>query len=179
MVGSVVVWLYAFALLEFRLYLAVFPLPEGEIAEHSRAEFTYHVYLLFFLILFYPVIRSGFMPVPFMRLFYQALGARLGANTYSSGLLLDPLFIRMGSNCIVGQYALMVPHVIEGRRLAHYPITTGDNVTIGAGATVLSGVTIGDGAIVSTGAVVTKGTVIGAGEVWGGVPAKRLGAARG
>ena len=175
MVGSVVVWLYAFALLEFRLYLAVFPLPEGEIAEHSRAEFTYHVYLLFFLILFYPVIRSGFMPVPFMRLFYQALGARLGANTYSSGLLLDPLFIRMGSNCIVGQYALMVPHVIEGRRLAHYPITTGDNVTIGAGATVLSGVTIGDGAIVSTGAVVTKGTVIGAGEVWGGVPAKRLG----
>ncbi len=178
MVGAVVVWLYAFALLEFRLYLAVFPLPEGEIAEHSRAEFTYHVYLLFFLILFYPVIRSGFMPVPFMRLFYQALGARLGANTYSSGLLLDPLFIRMGSNCIVGQYALMVPHVIEGRRLAHYPITTGDNVTIGAGATVLSGVTIGDGAIVSTGAVVTKGTVIGVGEVWGGVPAKRLGVAR-
>ena len=175
MVGSVVFWMYVWALIEFRAFLALSPLPEGEIPEHSRAEFTYHVYLLFFLILFYPVIRSGFVPVPLMRLFYQALGARMGANTYSSGLLLDPPFIRMGANCIVGQYALVVPHIIEGSRLAHYPITVGDNVTIGAGATVLCGVTIGDSAIVSTGAVVTKGTVIGAGEVWGGVPARRLG----
>lgn len=153
----------------------MFPLPVGEIAEGSRGEFVYHVYLLFFLILFYPVIRSGFVPVPVMRLFYQALGARLGANTYSSGLLLDPPFIQLGSNCIVGQYAMLVPHVIEGRKLAHYPIVAGDNVTIGAGATVLSGVTIGNDAIVSTGAVVTKGTVIGDGEIWGGVPARLLG----
>lgn len=167
--------LYVFALALFRAFTTLFPLPVGEIAEGSRGEFVYHVYLLFFLILFYPVIRSGFVPVPIMRLFYQALGAKLGTNTYSSGLLLDPPFIRMGSNCIVGQFALLVPHVIEGRKLAHYPIVTGDNVTIGAGATVLSGVTIGNDAIVSTGAVVTKGTVIGEGEIWGGVPARLLG----
>lgn len=174
-IAAFVFALYVFALLLFRAFTTVFPLPVGEIAEGSRGEFVYHVYLLFFLILFYPVIRSGFMPVPVMRLFYQALGAKLGANTYSSGLLLDPPFIRMGSNCIVGQFALLVPHVIEGRKLAHYPIVAGDNVTIGAGATVLSGVTIGNDAIVSTGAVVTKGTVIGDGEIWGGVPARLLG----
>lgn len=167
--------LYVFALLLFRAFLHVLPLPVGEIDEGSRSEFVYHVYLLFFLILFYPVIRSGFVPVPIMRLFYQALGAKLGANTYSSGLLLDPPFIEMGSNCIVGQFALLVPHVIEGRKLAHYPIRAGNNVTIGAGATVLSGVTIGNDAIVSTGAVVVKGTVIADGEIWGGVPAKRIG----
>ncbi len=176
MILAVIVGLYAYALMAFRLFLRLRPLPIGEIAENSSEEFTYHVYLLFFLILFYPVMRSGAMPVPFMRLFYQALGARLGPNTYSSGLLLDPPFVQLGANCIVGQYALVVPHVIEGRRLAHYPITIGDNVTIGAGACVLAGVTIGDNAIVSTGAVVTKGTHISAGEVWGGVPAKRLGA---
>ena len=68
---------------------------------------------VFFLILFYPVMRSGAMPVPFMRPFYQALGARLGPNTYSSGLLLDPPFVQLGANCIVGQYALVVPHVMR------------------------------------------------------------------
>lgn len=174
-VAGFILFLYLWALALFRAFIAAFPLPVGEIPEGSRGEFVYHVYLLFFLILFYPVIRSGFVPVPLMRLFYQALGAKLGANTYSSGLLLDPPFIEFGSNCIVGQYALMVPHVIEGSKLAHYPIKVGNNVTIGAGATVLSGVTIGDDAIVSTGAVVPKGTVIGAREVWGGVPAKLIG----
>jgi hypothetical protein len=166
--------LYAAAILEFRAMVALRPLPVGEIAEGSRDEFVYHVYLLFFLILFYPVMRAGALPVPLSRPLYLALGARLGANTYSSGLLLDPPFVSLGSDCIVGQNALLVPHVIEGRRLAHYPIEIGDRVTVGAGAIVLSGVTIGDDAIVSSGAVVTKGTRIPAGEVWGGVPARRL-----
>lgn len=174
-VAGFIVLLYVWAIVLFRAFVAIFPLPVGEIPERSRGEFVYHVYLLFFLILFYPVIRSGFVPVPLMRLFYQALGARLGANTYSSGLLLDPPFITLGSNCIVGQFALLVPHVIEGSKLAHYPIVIGNNVTIGAGSVVLSGVTIGDNAIVSTGAVVPKGTSIGADEIWGGVPAKRIG----
>jgi acetyltransferase-like isoleucine patch superfamily enzyme len=119
-------------------------------------------------------MRAGALPVPLSRPLYLALGARLGTNTYSSGLLLDPPFVRLGSDCIVGQNALLVPHVIEGRRLAHHPIVIGDRVTVGAGAIVLSGVTIGDDAIVSSGAVVTKGTRIPAGEVWGGVPARRL-----
>ncbi len=106
-----------------------------------------------------------------MRLVYQALGARLGKNTYSSGIILDPKFVELGDDCIVGQFALIVPHVIEGTRLAHYPIHIGNNVTIGAHAVILSDVRIGDNAIVATGAVVKKGTRIGSGEVWGGVPA--------
>ena len=167
--------IYLFALLVFRLFLAAFPLRVGEIPENSQQEFIYHVYLLFYLILFYPILRSGFVPVPIMRLLYLGLGAKLGDNTYSSGIILDAQFVEIGRNSIVGQYALLVPHVIEGKKLAHYPIVMGNNVTIGAGATVLSGVTIGDGAIVSTGAVVTKGSNIGPGEIWGGVPAKRIG----
>ena len=167
--------IYLFALIVFRLFLAAFPLRVGEIPENSQQEFIYHVYLLFYLILFYPILRSGFVPVPIMRLLYLGLGAKLGDNTYSSGIILDAQFVEIGRNSIVGQYALLVPHVIEGKKLAHYPIVMGNNVTIGAGATVLSGVTIGDGAIVSTGAVVTKGSNIGPGEIWGGVPAKRIG----
>jgi len=169
-----VILVYAFALAAYRVFLVSFPLNEGEIEEGSREEFGYHVYLLFYLIFFYTLIRSGAIPVPLMRLIYLALGARLGPNTYSSGIILDPPMIEIGSNTIVGQFALLVPHVIEGRRLAHYRINIGNNVTIGAHAVVLSGVTIGDNAIVATGAVVPKGSQIGANEVWGGVPARHL-----
>jgi hypothetical protein len=174
LLASAVLTSYLYALLIYRIFMAWSPLESGEIAPGSKQEFVYHVYLLFYLLVFYPVMRSGFVPVPLMRLLYQALGARLGANTYSSGIILDPRFVEIGSNCIVGQFALIVPHVIEGSRLAHYPVRIGNKVTIGAHAVVLSDVTIGDDAIVATGAVIKKGTRIGAGEVWGGVPASLL-----
>ncbi len=167
--------IYLFAILTFRVFLAFFPLRPGEIVMGSRQESIYHIYLLFYLIFFFQLIRSGLVPIPLMRTIYLGLGAKLGENTYGSGIILDSQFVEVGSNSVIGQFSLLVPHVIEGTRLAHFPIKIGNDVTIGAGATVLSGVTVGDGAIVSTGAVVTKGTVIGPGEIWGGVPAKQIG----
>ena len=175
--GAWFVLFYAYAICFYRLFLSMWPLHPGEISAGSRQEFVYHVYILFYLMLFYPVMRSGFMPTPLMRLFYLALGTRLGDNTYSQGILHDPPFIEIGQDSVVGQYALLIPHVIEGARLGHYPIKIGNHVTIGAHASVLSDVTIGDGAIVATGAVVRKGTRIGAGEIWGGVPAVKIGQA--
>ena len=169
-----ILFLYVYGILIYRIFMAIFPLRAGNIENGSGQEFVYHVYLLFYLMLFYPIMRSGFMPAPLMRAFYLAIGTRLGKNTYSQGIILDPPFVEIGNNSVVGQYALLVPHVIEGERLAHYPIRVGNNVTIGAHAVVLSDVVIGDGAIVATGAIVTKGTQIGEGEVWGGVPARRL-----
>ncbi len=168
----VFIYLYSFAI--YRLFLYLLPLKDGEIAEQSREEFIFHVYLLFYLILFFPLIRSGFLPVPLMRLVYISLGARLGNNTYSSGIILDPPLTRIGANTIVGQYALLIAHVNEGKRLALYHINIGNNVTIGAHAVVMPGVTIDDNAVVGTGSVVTKGTHIKSGEVWGGVPARKI-----
>lgn len=168
------IFLECYAVLCYRLFLWRFPLREGEVMEGSGQEFVYHVHVLFFLIFFYPIIRSGFWPAPMMRLFYLALGARLGPNTYSQGIIHDPLFVEIGANSTVGQSALVIPHVIEGHKLAHYTIRMGNNVTVGALAAILPGVQIGDGATVATGSVVTKGTRIGPGEVWGGVPAKRI-----
>ncbi len=157
-----------------RVFLAVWPLRPGEVEINSQQEFVYHVYILFYLLIFYPVLRSGIPPAPFMRLLYQALGAKLGGNTYSQGLIHDPIFVRIGSNSTVGQSALIIPHQIEGAKLAHLPVEIGDHVTIGANSVILPGVRIGNHAIVATGAVVPKGTVIGDGEVWGGVPARKL-----
>ena len=172
-IGAVVlVYLYAFAI--YRLFLRVLPLREGELAAGSREEFAAQVNILFYLMLFNSLIRTHFLPVPLMRLVYQALGARLGENTYSAGVLLDPPLTEFGANCIIGHDAVLYCHAIEGAHFALARIKAGNDVTIGATAVVMSGVQIGDGAIVSAGAVVLKDTRIGAGEIWGGVPAKRV-----
>lgn len=169
-----VVFIYLYALVVYRLFLRLMPLVEGELAEGSREEFAAQVNILFYLILFNSLIRTHFLPVPLMRLVYQALGARMGENTYSAGTILDPPLTEFGANCIIGHDAVLFSHAIEGHRFALSRIRVGDGVTIGAAAVIMSGVCIGDGAIVSAGSVVLKDTRIGPNEVWGGVPAKRL-----
>ena len=169
-----VIAFYVFAILIFRLFQCILPLPSGEIESGSRGEAIYHVYLLFYLLLFNPIMYSGLLPIPFMRVFYQCLGARMGSNSFSVGIMFDAQFVEMGRDSIIGYGALIVPHVIEGVRLAHYPIRIGSNVTIGAYAVILADVEIGDGAIVAINAMVPKGCRIPAGETWGGTPARSL-----
>lgn len=174
-VALLLVYLYAF--LVYRCFLLVLPLQEGDVPEHSRHELAANVNILFYLLLFNSLIRTHFIPVPLQRLIYLALGARLGANTYSAGALLDPPLTHIGSNTIIGHDAVVFAHVIEGARLELKAVHIGNTVTIGAKAVVMAGVRIGDNAIVSTGAVVTKDTQIAAGEIWGGIPARRIKAA--
>ena len=165
---------YLSAFLVYRSFLWIMPLREGEVAPGSRHELVANVNMLFYLLLFNSLIRTHFIPVPVMRLVYLALGARLGANTYSAGALLDPPLTRIGANTIIGHDAVIFAHVIEGGKLELKAVVIGDGVTIGAAAVVMAGVRIGDHAIVSAGAVVTKDTRIGAGEIWGGIPARKI-----
>jgi acetyltransferase-like isoleucine patch superfamily enzyme len=173
-VGAAIVLVYLYAFVVYRVFLAVMPLAEGEQREGSRDEFAAQVNILFYLVLFNSLIRTHFIPVPLLRLVYLALGAKLGRNTYSAGVILDPPLTQFGDNCIVGHDAVLFAHAIEGRKFSLGAIRVGNGVTIGATAVIMSDVEIGDGAIVSAGAVVSKGSRIGAGEVWGGVPARRL-----
>lgn len=170
--GALLSYLYAF--LVYRLFLWAMPLREGPVAPGSRAEFVANVNILFYLLLFNSLIRTHVIPLPLLRLVYLALGARLGHNTYSAGVLLDPPLTQIGANTIIGHDAVIFAHVIEGDRLELRRVRIGSGATIGATAVVMAGVTIGDGAIVSAGAVVVKDSRIGPGEIWGGVPARLL-----
>jgi acetyltransferase-like isoleucine patch superfamily enzyme len=172
--AAVIVCTYLSAFAVYRLFLRFFPLGEGEIIADSREEFSAQVNILFYLLLFNSLIRTHFLPVPVLRLVYLALGARLGRNTYSAGVLLDPPLTIAGDNCIIGHDAVLFAHAIEGVRFSLETVRLGNDVTIGAHAVLMAGVSVGDGAIVSAGAVVLKGTYIGPKEVWGGVPARRL-----
>ncbi|MRW94516.1 acyltransferase [Duganella sp. FT80W] len=176
---AAVLLVYLYAFLVYRCFLKLLPLREGEVAQNTRHELVANVNILFYLLLFNSLIRTHFIPVPLQRLIYLALGAKLGANTYAAGALLDPPLTRIGSNTIIGHDAVIFAHVIEGARLELKAVQIGNTVTIGAHAVVMAGVRIGDNAIVSTGAVVTKDTHIGAGEIWGGIPARRIKSAPG
>ncbi|MQA42573.1 acyltransferase [Rugamonas aquatica] len=177
LVCAAVLLAYLYAFLVYRAFLYALPLQEGVVPENSRQELAANVNILFYLMLFNSLIRTHFLPVPLQRLVYLALGAELGANTYSAGAILDPPLTRIGSNTIVGHDAAIFAHVIEGSKLELKAVVIGNTVTIGAAAVIMAGVRIGDHAIVSAGAVVTKDTIIGAGEIWGGIPARRIKAA--
>ena len=174
LVAIAAVFIYLYAIAAYRVFLYISPLEEGEVIEGSRQEFVAQVNTLFFIILFYPLIRTHFLPTPVLRLVYLGLGAHLGHNSYSGGAILDPILTHVGDDCIIGHDAVLYSHAIEGNRFSLSAIRIGHRVTIGAHAIVMSGVTIGDGAIVAAGSVVLKGTHIAAGESWGGIPARRL-----
>jgi len=175
--ATAIVLLYAYAIAVHRLLLWIAPLREGVIAAVEGQEFRYQVYTLTYLFLLNPLIRSRVIPIPVMRLIYLALGARLGADTYCAGTIFDPTFVTIGANTLVGEAALLVPHVIEGGAIAHYRIAIGDNVTIGAYTVVLAGATICSDVVVAANSVVAKNTCMPPGEIWGGTPARRLRAA--
>ncbi len=158
----------------YRVFFRLRPLPLGTIEHAGPESFTYDVYLLFFLLVFYPVILSRSVPVPVMRLVYLLLGAKLGRNTYSSGAIMDPLLTQAGENTIIGLNAIVSCHTIEGPKITVAPVKIGNGVTVGGNTVVLPGVEIGDGAVVGINSVVPKHTRIGPGEVWAGNPARRI-----
>ena len=172
---ALVVLIYGWAFVVYRLFLRFLPLEEGYIQPGSRAEFVAQVNILFYLMLFNSLIRTELLPVPLKTLVYSLLGTKIGSNSFSPGTILDPPLTEIGDNSIIGHAATLYSHAIEGHRFALERIVLGNNVTVGAHAIIMSGVSVGDGAIVSAGAVVKKGTHIGPGEHWGGVPARRLG----
>lgn len=177
LVAAAIALFYLYAMALYRVYMWARPIPLGSIAKGSPEEFTYHVHLLFYLVLFHSLTRSRAVPVPVMRLVYLALGARLGENTYSAGTLLDPSLTQVGDNVIIGHDAVLFAHAVERDELSISPIRIGHGATIGAKAVIQPGVIIGDRAVVAVNAVVMKNTVIPPGEVWGGIPARRLRAA--
>lgn len=106
-------------------------------------------------------------------------GVFVGRNTFFS--IIGK--IHVADNVLIGPYSyiasanhrfteLDLPISHQGYDLKDVTIETG--VWLGAHVVVLPGITIGQGAIVGAGAVVTKD--IPEYEIWGGIPAKKIGA---
>lgn len=171
-VALAIILFYGLSIGVFRWIQRLWPLPTGNLPSGSPGEARAFLYQLHYLMVFNTLIFSRTLPVPLMRLVLQSLGARFGRNSYSSGIVMDAQFVRVGDDTIIGNSAMIIPHVIEGERFAFMPVTIGHRVTIGARAVVMADVVIEDDATVAVQAVVLKGTRIGRGEIWAGSPAK-------
>jgi len=121
---------------------------------------------------------DDFGPVRYV--FYRLLGAQVDSTFFFGwqAMVLDPWGLRVGRDVVIGSFAVISCHSVEGDTVVLEPVEIGDGATIGVRSLVLPGVQIGDGAIVGAGAVVTKGTRVPAGEVWAGVPARKIGMVR-
>lgn len=175
LIAGFVVFYFLLNALVYRIFIFFFPLELGYIPHKSRMERIYHIHVLYYLMCFYPYMRSNLLPTPLARLFLIALGAKVGENTYPQGLMPDAIFISIGSYCVIGADSKIIPHALEGTEISHAPIRLGDRVTLGVNSVVFAGSTIGDDAIVAAGAIVLKNTNIGPGEIWAGIPAKKIG----
>lgn len=117
--------------------------------------------------------------LPFTSVFAKPLvarlfGAHVGRDIALGGHLVDPQFITIGDEAIVGQDSVITAHTLTSGTLTLEPVTIGARATVGVNVVVMSGVRVGAGAIIAAGAVVPPNTVIPPGELWGGMPARKL-----
>lgn len=127
------------------------------------------------------IVRFTFLefvtPTPFNILFYRLMGMKIGrGTTINTTWISDPSLIELGDKVTLGGSVTLIAHYGQGGYLVLAPTRIGDRVTIGLKATIMGDVTIGDGAKVLPNSVVLPKTVILPGEIWGGVPARKLGA---
>lgn len=117
--------------------------------------------------------------LPFTTVFARPLvaklfGARIGSDIALGGRLVDPQFIAIGDEAIIGQDSVITAHTITSGTLTLSPVVIGARATVGVNVVVMSGVRVGEGAIIAAGAVLPPGSVIPPGELWGGTPARKL-----
>lgn len=160
--------------LTFRGLFHYLKFPLNKVEKDSPEDFAFQMYVIYYLIFFNFFVHNSFLPVPISRLFHQMLGAKFGPGSYSAGHILDPSYVEIGSNTLIGFGAVLTSHALEGENVIFEKIIVGNHVTIGLNAIVMPGVTIEDNAIIAAGALITKNTYIKNGEVWGGIPGKKL-----
>ena len=167
-----------FTLIALKILRVFLPMEEGVYSyqTHPLECFGWNLYgflCITHLNLFYDKIL---LPIPFRKGFYQLMGAQVGDGIIPiSGQLLDPHLITLGSNCHIGEDAMLTPHAVTSdNKLYIGKIIIGENAMIGAKSTIMPGVKVGDGAMVNAMSLVTMNTVIPANEIWGGIPARKL-----
>lgn len=106
------------------------------------------------------------------------VGPIFGPRTRSVGvtdpLVLDPHWVTIGRNVIIGYGAIISAHTQGRDDITIKRTIIEDDVLIGGNAVVYHGCHIHRGAVIMGSAVVRPNTVVGENEVWGGVPAKKI-----
>jgi acetyltransferase-like isoleucine patch superfamily enzyme len=118
-------------------------------------------------------------PSPLNLIFYKMMGMKIGRGVMiNSTWISDPSLIEMGDKVTIGGSVTIVAHYGQGGLLIISPVKIGNSCTIGLKATIMGGAEIGAGAKIMPHSVVMPKTIVPPGEIWGGVPARRIEAAK-
>ncbi|MBK6880864.1 MAG: hypothetical protein IPI26_06945 [Elusimicrobia bacterium] len=117
---------------------------------------------------------APFTLVFFKPALYALFGAKIGRRTAIAGDLVDPYLTEIGSDVVVGQNAVLSPHLLAGDRLILGRVRLEAESTVGVGAVLQGDVFVGRGSIIAANAVVLNGTRIPPFELWGGSPACKI-----
>lgn len=114
---------------------------------------------------------------PMRYLFYRSLGAKIDRTFFFGwdAKITDPWALAVGRDVIIGSFAVILGHSVEGDQVILDRVEIGDGATVGIRSVIMPGVRIGAHAMVGACSLVLKGTTIPAGEIWAGVPARKIG----
>jgi acetyltransferase-like isoleucine patch superfamily enzyme len=101
-------------------------------------------------------------------------GADIGKNCLITGDIPDPLLVKLGNNCIIGGWSMILCHSIEGDKLILKKTELKDNVTIGGGCIVCLGAVIEENTILGYKSFVKKNQRLTKNSIYYGTPAKKI-----
>lgn len=167
-------------LLALKIIRVLFPIREGVYSYGDGALTCYIWNLHAFLCITNLGLHyiNGLLPPPMRKLFYSALGAKMGRGIISiGGRLVDPHLITVEESAMIGDDALLTPHayartssdiLILGR------IEIKRNAIVGAKSMIMPGVTVGENSMVNAMSLVAMNTKIPPNQIWGGNPAVKI-----
>jgi carbonic anhydrase/acetyltransferase-like protein (isoleucine patch superfamily) len=98
---------------------------------------------------------------------------RIKGVFHPAGTILEPWFIEINNNVVLGQNSVVTAHLFEDESLYLSKIILQENSTIGVFSVVTPGCVIGKDSVVAANSFVKKNTVIGDRQLWKGSPAKK------
>lgn len=116
-----------------------------------------------------------FSAIPPLRWLYVPLfGPKTQSTNVTDPLCLDPSYVEIGKNVVIGSNATLAGHIQVPDMVAIRKTVIEDDVLVGANSIVFGGAHIKKGAIVAAGSIVAPYTIIGPNEYWSGVPAVKI-----
>lgn len=111
---------------------------------------------------------------PMCWLMSPIFGPRSRSCSLTDNLVLDPHFVTIGRNVILGMNAVILGHHQERDWVVFKRTVIEDNVVVGGDSTIFGGCVLKQGCMIGSHAVVLPETVVGPNEFWAGVPARKI-----
>ncbi|MCD6404023.1 MAG: hypothetical protein J7L59_02470 [Nanoarchaeota archaeon] len=109
---------------------------------------------------------------PLKEIHLKLCGAKIGKNVTLGGFIADPCLFEVGDNTIIGGFCEILSHSAEGGKLIVKKVKIGRNCLVGEYSLVMPGVRMEDGSILGAHSLATKDQVLKRRKVYGGTPAR-------